>query len=288
MIDIDRVRLWSVFFFCIQSIDGLPYPNCIVEEREGKGYRIPQNIDHVIPKLVGGQLTITLSGRGVLQVGQKHYDLLPGTAFIYRDCDQNVSYYCPDDAEEKWHFIWINFSGAESERLISIINRHYGYFFDLHGDKAIEKELMSYRDFSGQTLMLTPFGAAKIAMDIFNNLCRSSAEAKNSSGEFDMINKVHQLMANSFGETVSTVTLASKLGISREHLSRLYHAKTGSTIKEYQMEQRMTEALTLLQKTSMTCKEIAYHCHFESYSSFFRNFRKVYNISPALFRKKKK
>lgn len=94
----------------------MPYPNIVVEEVEGQGYRIPQFPHRLIPFEVGGQITITLGGRGVLQVGEKKFDCPPGTAFLYCHSDPSVSYYFPRDGREKWRFVWINFRGETSSR----------------------------------------------------------------------------------------------------------------------------------------------------------------------------
>ena len=58
------------------------------------------------------------------------------------------------------------------------------------------------------------------------------------------------------------------------------------SLQDYREEQRLNEALTLLLKSNISCKEIATLCHYGSYSSFFRSFKKNYNMSPEEFRKK--
>ena len=63
-------------------------------------------------------------------MGDQKYDVVPGTAFIYRDSNPTVRYFYPDDADEPWQFIWINFLGETTAEWISAINDIYGYFFE--------------------------------------------------------------------------------------------------------------------------------------------------------------
>lgn len=87
-------------------------------------------------------------------------------------------------------------------------------------------------------------------------------------------------------EAVRAVTLAKRLGITRGHLSASFRMKTGRTLRDYREELRLQEALTLLLKSNLTCKEIASLSHYGSYSSFFRAFKKKYLVSPEMFREK--
>ncbi len=287
MIDVEKVRLWSVSFARTMLSDELPYPGNIVEERETAGYHMPQYSPFDIPKEIGGQITLTLSGMGVLNAGGRSYNLTPGTAFLYRDCDSSVSYFYPGDGKEPWRFLWINFMGEASERLIAEVNRQYGFFFDLTGDDALEKELLAYRKFAGSMLFQTPLEGAKLVFDLLNLLCRGSDVHSRQSRRMRLIQEVQTEIRHNFDEPLSTAALAAKVGVSREHLSKIFHAEMGCSLQEYLAEQRLTEAMTLLMKSNLSCKEIARICHFGSYSSFFRAFNKKYNMSPEVFRQKK-
>ena len=121
---------------------------------------------------------------------------------------------------------------------------------------------------------------------LLNDLCRPS------EGELALPRKNRQVrdlqseIQNAFNESLSATTLARRLGITREHLSKTFRAKTGRTFQEYREEQRLNEALTLLLKSNLSCKEVAVLCHYNSYSSFFRSFKKHFHVSPEAFRER--
>ncbi|MFA6929607.1 MAG: AraC family transcriptional regulator [Lentisphaeria bacterium] len=286
MIDIEKVRKWSVHFARTQGVTALPYPNMVVEEVEGVGYRIPQCQAENIPPEIGGQITLTLAGEGRLQVQGKEYKLIPGTAFLYRDCDPAVAYYSPPKMSEPWCFVWINFMSASAEKLIAEINRNYGYFFDLRQDDALKIKLLEFRKFSGATLFQTPLEGAKLMFDLLNLLCRNTEQNLMMQNQNRLVREVQNEINKSYDERISSSLLAKKLGVSRERLSKLFHEKTGQTFVDYRREQRLNKALNLLLKSNLSCKEIARHCNFGSYSSFFRAFVKEFHQTPEIFRQK--
>ncbi len=287
MIDIKKVRLWTVHFSHSALLNTLPYPGDIVEEVEGPGYHMPQYLPSQIPVGIGGQITLTLAGRGRLKVGNKTYELNPGSAFLARDCDPQVSYYFPKDGQRKWRFIWINFMGESSAQIIEDINRKYGYFFDLGPNSALKNELLSYKEYAGTILFQSPLEGAKMMFDLLNMLCWQEDGRSSIPRRTRRVREVQSELQFAFDESISTSTLARKLGISREHLSKTFHAETGQTLRDYRNDQRLTEAIALLLKTDMRCKEIARICHFGSYSSFFRAMQKAYNMSPDEIREKR-
>ena len=172
MIDISKVRKWHVRFNSFLEIESLPFPDIIVEEQEDSDYKMPQCCPANIPPEIGGQITITLSGRGIFSVDEKQYNCIPGTAFCYRHCDPKVAYHTAGNSE--WNFIWINFCGVASERLIAEINRNYGYFFHLGKNSRLEQTLMDYKRYAGSSLHLSPWEGAKLVMNIIEMLCGES------------------------------------------------------------------------------------------------------------------
>ena len=286
MIDISKVRKWNVRFNCYPEIGSLPFPDIIVEEQEDFGYQMPQCCPTNIPPEIGAQITVTLSGRGIFSVGKKQYDCLPGTAFCYRHCDPKIAYRTANNS--KWNFIWINFCGISAERLIAEINRNYGYFFSLGKNSKLEQTLMDYQRVAGSSLRLSPWEGAKIVLDIVEMLCGEANENLRISPGARLVKEVKEVCQRSFSEPLTGEYLARKIGVSREHLSKTFHQETGVQLRDYLSEQRLNEALSLLLKSNLSCKEIATICHYGSYSAFFRTFRKVYGVSPEEFRKGKK
>lgn len=284
MLELDKIRLRSVFFSAETTCQSLPCPATVVEEVQGQGYRMPLTNPYNIPKSVGGQLTFTLSGCGILEVGNKKFECRPGTAFLYSDSDPQVAYYVPECSKKRWHFIWINFTGESSENLIREINSAYGYFF-ANPNPALEKILTDYLQYSGATLFISQLEGAKIFFDLINELCLPEGSVHNYRSSKSICQEVKNEIASAFYESVSTASLARRIGVSREHMSRIFRKETGNTLRNFRAEQRLGDATQLLLKSNCSCKEIAQYCNYGSYSSFYRAFTAVYHISPEAFRK---
>ncbi|MBQ6472110.1 MAG: helix-turn-helix transcriptional regulator [Victivallales bacterium] len=285
MIDIEKVRKWSVRFSSFPELQALPFPSIVVEEVEGTGYHLPQCNPKNIPPEIGGQITVTLDGHGIFRVGREHHDCLPGTAFCYRDCDPLVSYYTANNSS--WHFLWINFCGLTSERLIAEVNRSYGYFFHIGKNSGLEQKLLDYKRYSGSSLRLSPWEGAKIVLEFLEMLCGQANMDMKITSSSRLVNEVKDEIRKSFNESLTVELLARKNSVSREHLSKTFHQETGMSLRDYLAEQRLNEALSLLLKSNLSCKEIATICRYGSYSAFFRCFRKVYGVSPDEFRRTK-
>ena len=281
MIELDKIRLRSVFFSSGKTLASFPVPGLLVEELEYRGYRMPRTNPMHIPEDVGGQITLTLEGRGTLRAAGKIYDCVPGTAFLYRDSDRSVSYEVSGAKKSFWRFLWINFPGVTASRLIEEINREYGYFFQLKNDE-LREYLQNYFRYTGATLFISPAEGAKIFFDLIFLLCNSLAPAPAERRCISTM--VEHEIAKAFQEPTSTTELAKKLGVSREHMSKKFHRETGRTLRDYRAEQKLNAAVNLLLKSNCSCKEIAQHCNYGSYSSFFRAFVAAYGISPDAFR----
>jgi AraC family transcriptional regulator len=88
-----------------------------------------------------------------------------------------------------------------------------------------------------------------------------------------------------FSHGMPTVSrLASALGISREHLSRLFKATTGQSIHAHLAVIRLNRAKEMLSETDIPVKVIAHRLGFSSQSAFSVAFRNETGTSPRQFR----
>jgi AraC-like DNA-binding protein len=79
---------------------------------------------------------------------------------------------------------------------------------------------------------------------------------------------------------ISTTTLASDAGISRNVLQEVFKARYGTSIGQYKLRLRMMEAQRLLGK-GKSVKETALILRYSSISSFNNAFRNYYDLSPS-------
>jgi AraC-like DNA-binding protein len=80
--------------------------------------------------------------------------------------------------------------------------------------------------------------------------------------------------------------VADELGVSAEHLSRLFHRSTGLRFREYLAEARVQTVCEALQNSGRPIAEIAHDSGFSTLSRFNRCFREHRDMTPREWRKR--
>ncbi len=87
-------------------------------------------------------------------------------------------------------------------------------------------------------------------------------------------------------QSIKLQDLATYLGISQFHFSRLFKQSTGISPHQYVMQQRIELAKRLLKKADMSIADVALESGFNSQSHLGKYFRKVTGMTPKDYRKK--
>ena len=276
----ENIRLWSLRFQLLLPMETLPVPYEVVLEKqispayhlEGRG----RPLDHA-------QIVCTISGEGAFRLREKVYKLTPGMTFMAQLGDPDTAYYYPGHATEPWIFLWISFDGFRAVEIIREMNKRYGYVFRLPLDSGFVKHLESYKSPRGTLRFVTPTGGAKIVHDALASLGDTIEQPEMLSRRSKLIRAAQELITTHLDRSLDLEAVAHTLQVSREHLSRVFHAQTGITPGEFATQERMRAAGRLLREGNLNCKEIAVRLGFGSASSFARAFRAYYRISPMQY-----
>lgn len=106
------------------------------------------------------------------------------------------------------------------------------------------------------------------------------AEEDETESEFKRI--VGYLAENHTRVTLNE--LAMHFGRSRSHISHLFKANAGVSLRAYCNELKLLDAKALLQSTDLSISEAAYEAGFEDASYFIKLFREKYGVSPRKYR----
>jgi len=87
-------------------------------------------------------------------------------------------------------------------------------------------------------------------------------------------------------EPLQLKNVAGILGVSSEHLSRLFHQSTGLRFREYLAETRIEAACKALEHSDRLIAEIAYESGFSTLSRFNRSFKEHRNMTPRDWRRR--
>ena len=118
------------------------------------------------------------------------------------------------------------------------------------------------------------------------NLCSQISLHRQSSEEsFErkIIRFIDKHLADS-GLCIRMVT--DEFNISESNLRRILLKATGGSFLEYVEEQRMQLASSLLTRTSMPVGQIPQHCGYASANSFYKAFKRHFDVSPTQLRER--
>lgn len=277
-------RLWQTFFEVHRPLGDFAIPDCVVEEEQKLPRYILQGKNRAFEG--GGQLSITISGQGMLQLGEQLIPLLPGQAFLHNHNDPLVNYFYPKNGKKPWRFLWAAFEGKGAEELIAAINRQYGYIFKPGEDSELEKCLRSYQAYNGEVLVMPPLEAASWVHRMLTLLCEKKENTLLASSHSNMVAEIQQGISLAPGDDWKISSLAARYKISREHLSRIFREQTSMTLRDYILAERLKLAVSMLRHTYLSVKEIADRCGWKEYAIFYRLFQSRIGCSPMDFRKR--
>ena len=78
---------------------------------------------------------------------------------------------------------------------------------------------------------------------------------------------------------------AEQFKISKKYLSQFLKEQTGKSYTEYVEELRLDHAMQLLRTTDLNITDIAEQCGFSTANTFYKAFRRKYQLSPSAVRK---
>lgn len=205
-----------------------------------------------------------LSGKGSFVNQHGTYKVSEGEAFIINPGE--VTQYSADK-DNPWHHMWIGFNGAKSTRFkeLSPIINPPGKIF---------KEMLLAEDY-GDTAEEYLLGKL---YEIYAVMFSGNSEKE------DYILKITNYVNTNFQDECDVYTIAKMLNLERHYLSRMFHKKTGKTLKNFITEKRMEQAKKLLSEGN-TVAHSAYMSGYKDPFLFSKTFKKMYGIPPKSWKR---
>lgn len=103
---------------------------------------------------------------------------------------------------------------------------------------------------------------------------------------YKSINKVVDYINNSLSANMNLSDLANVANISDFHFHRIFKAVLNESPGDYIQRLRLEKAAFKLQTTKLSLEDIAEHTGYQSAQALSKAFKKRYNITPSVFRKR--
>lgn len=121
-------------------------------------------------------------------------------------------------------------------------------------------------------------------IDACYSFCEEAQKRKRSHNNALKDAIISYINSNYQDSNIFAKSVADKFDISEKYLFNFIREQTGKSFREYLEDVRLEHALQLLKETSYPINQIALDVGFISQNSFSRVFKKVYGISPSIWR----
>ncbi len=93
-------------------------------------------------------------------------------------------------------------------------------------------------------------------------------------------------ISQNYSQSLKLESIAPLFGYNSSYLGKLFNQKMGQNFNSYLDQVRLTEAVRLLDETTMKVYEIAEQVGYKNVDYFHQKFRKQYEMSPAEYRRR--
>lgn len=100
-----------------------------------------------------------------------------------------------------------------------------------------------------------------------------------------VVNRVKRFIAENYMKRLTREDIASRVFLSPDYVSKVFHNETGLYMKDCLNEVRIQKARQLIKEGRMNVSEIAAYVGFDNFSYFSSLFKKYTGVSPSEYRK---
>lgn len=111
------------------------------------------------------------------------------------------------------------------------------------------------------------------------------ADATTLDSDLVRLNRLDRIINTEFMQDLTAEKIASKLNISSRHLARIAKKRYNKTLHQVITEKRITTAANMLKTTTFSIERIAAMVGYSSKVGFWREFQKMYKMTPMEYRK---
>jgi AraC-like DNA-binding protein len=235
---------------------------------------------------------IVLSGTGTVTYREP---LAKGTGGTKRtvsagDCfflDCRGAYTHISSADDPWELMWIHFHGAQADAYYQYFREQHSFYFHTSHVAELTASIQSIITCHERKNENTDILTAQQITNILTAICTEPMGAGGSNTALSSkLSDILQYLDAHYTEDISLDGLAEQFYISKYYLSREFKKEFGTTIIQYLLTKKITNAKELLRYSNSSIEEIARLCGIDDASYFNKVFRKIEGCTASEYRKK--
>lgn len=225
------------------------------------------------------------SGTGIIENGGHRYSLGKNEAFLIKPGELTVQ---TADAKDPWEMYYFSFKGPLAEELLKKTVFHNNRFYAALNDDSIFdtiKNIAIDLNNNSDNQMRTLEYLFKLLSFFDKSSSLASSNKINSDFVYQKyISAVQEYIQLNYTKEIKISELATRLGLSRSHLYRIFKSCTGKSIEEYVVSVKINTARSLLCDTDLSCSSIAMSVGYSHYTTFFKMFKLNTGYTPQQYR----
>lgn len=253
------------------------------ERRRADGYRcVPGNwgfAQTTIQLTLNGCGAVWPSGSGAGR------SVPPGQALLYASRTHPTLAYGLADHATPWEFLYVNLRGTAATTMLADLAMLHGHVAPLTLDAPVVAECLALLPPRGQRhrawALADSTALAQRLLLALSGAALAPAQATTSGDTLVALAMTE--LERRISEQWTVSRLAKSLGISREHLTRVFIARTGAPPAAWLRRRRITAAAGLL-RGGTPIADIAHACGFADAAHFARIFRRFSGTAPSAYR----
>ncbi len=204
---------------------------------------------------------------------------------FFLDCAGEYTHISSED--DPWELMWIHFYGPQAGAYYAYFREQQDWHFHTSHlaelTSAIQSVIRYHEDPTDDTDLLT----AQQIVAILTTVCTESGEDESSDSALNAkLKSILHYLDEHYTENISLDFLAEQFYISKYYLSREFKKEYGTTIIQYVLAKKITNAKELLRYSNSSIEEIARLCGIDDASYFNKVFKKMEGCTASEYRKR--
>ena len=244
------------------------------------------------------ELYYSISGAKQFFIDNQFYPIEPGNAFFINQFESHCLTQIDNDSHERILILisppYLKSISTETTDLDACFREHPpGRSHRIALDPEEQKRFLFYIDnlkeisnFGSDVMERSTFALLMVYMTKrylkfvrHRSTPQSPLPASDAASHDVKVAGILSYINQNLNRPISLEQIADQFHLSPSYICRIFKDATGDTVNKYINTQRILQAKILLTK-GHSVTETAERCGFENYSTFFRAFTKVTNISP--------
>lgn len=202
----------------------------------------------------------TLSGSGVYENEAGRHVLTKGQAFL-AIVPERSSYYYPAGSSSPWTFRWLNLRGTFSHQFWRVFQSEFGAILSLAEGSLAERLLNDLFHLLDEQ---TPADPLLVSERLYSFALAWQRDLRDlTTAPANPLSEAAVFCERHYRQPIKVKEIADHVGLSREHLTRIFSERYGMTPAAYLRELRLTAARKLLKATGHPLVEIAARTGFQ-------------------------